>query len=126
MKKIFMSMAMLPFFMFTSCSSDDDNEAQQDNHDPALIGTWIEDTDREVEVYHKIFKADGTLYHWATNNGEIDANGKISYQWHTEGNTLYFVSEEYGEEQAQYKVDGNMFTTISQEGEEILYKKVNK
>lgn len=121
MKKCFYLMAVLPVMMISlvSCSSDDDEEK---SNDTSLVGTWVEDTNRVYEVLHKQFNADGSGYHWATDNGEIDSWGKTPISWRASGNSLYIIFSGEDEEKYTYKINGDKLTTTF-EGETIVYKR---
>ena len=119
MKKILFLLAMLPMLMFTACSSDDDENF---GNDSALIGTWVEETNRTMEVFHKQFNADGTGYHWATDNGVIDSYGKTKITWKTSGKSLYITFPEEGKTKHTYNVNGDKLTTVY-DGETIVYKR---
>ena len=93
MKKILFLMAMLPMILLTSCSSDDDDN----NYEKALVGSWIESTDSEYEVFHLELKADKTGIRYATDKGEINEQGKSSLTWSATQNQITFIDKKSGD-----------------------------
>lgn len=84
MKKILFILAFLPMILFSACSSsDDDNDVAS-----SYVGTWVEKTNGTLEVFHYQFNSNGTGYHWATDNGVIDKQGKISITWTASGSNM--------------------------------------
>jgi len=78
MRKVLFLLAILPMLLFTACSSSDDDN---NNYESQLIGSWVEDTESTIEVLHFELKSDHTGTFWATDNGEIDSQGKKSLVW---------------------------------------------
>ncbi len=117
MKKILFLLATLPMIVFTACSSDNDDN----NNENQLIGTWVEDTEDTFEVLHKQFNSDHTGYHWATDQGAIDEQGKVPFTWSATNSqiTLIFKNETaiYA-----YAINGNHLKTTF-DGEVIHYTK---
>lgn len=118
MKKILFMLAVLPMMAlaFSSCSDDDDNA----NKSP-LIGTWVEDTTRYYEVFHKQFNSDYTGFHWTTDDGAMSVEGKIPFTWSATETRLTIISNN---ETAvfDYTIEGNRLTTVY-EGETLSYIK---
>lgn len=120
MKKIMLLLlALMPVVLFTACSSNDDEDW---GNDSALVGIWVEDTNRTFEVFHMQFNADGSGYHWATNNGVVDSYGKTKITWRTNGSSLCITYPGEGEAAHTYKVEGDKLTTVY-DGETIVYKR---
>ena len=91
MKKRLLLLAMLSTLFFSACSKDDD-----DDYENNLIGLWIEKTDNVIEVFNMELKENHVGFHWATDNGEIDEQGKTPITWTATKTkfTLTFSSEE--------------------------------
>ncbi len=111
-------LAVLPMLMFSACSDDDD---EKNDYESELVGTWVEDTEREFEVFHLQLNSDNTGFHWATDEGEIDMWGKQEITWKANKSTLTINFEE---ETAKYDYTlvGNRLTTVF-DGETITYLK---
>lgn len=123
MKKLILLLALMSVAVFTACSSDDEEENL--GHDNALVGTWKEDTNHTFEVFNKQFNADGSGFHWGTDNGVIDSYGKTKITWRTKGNSLYITFPKDGEVKYTYEVEGDKLTTVY-EDEIIVYKRQAK
>lgn len=104
MKKVLFLMAMLPMMLLSACSDDDDNN----DYENALTGSWIEDTDSDFEVLHLIFKADKTGTMYATDNGEVNENGKRAIAWSATQNQITIIDKKSGDsETLTYVLSGN-------------------
>ena len=79
MKKGILLIAMLSMLMFIACSKDDDDDSKA--YEDKLIGLWIQKTDNVIEVFNMELKGNHVGFHWATDNGEIDEQGKIPMTW---------------------------------------------
>lgn len=97
-------MAMLPMLLFTACSSDDDSN----DYENQLVGSWVEDTQSNIEVFHLELKADKTGTIYATDNGEIDQQGKSHFVWSATQNEITMINKNSGESEVlTYILKGN-------------------
>ena len=102
MKKVVFMLAMiLPMFILSSCSKDD-----EPNIDGQLVGIWEE----------------GTGCQWAEDYGKIDEYGKSYFAWSTSGGKITVIHENDGSMTMDYAIrNGKLY--VSYEDETITYVK---
>lgn len=83
-----MLIVALTSLSFAACSDDDDDFGG----DSELVGYWNDDNGRNSEVYHIIFKSDGTAKQWITWKGEVDDDGVHSITWSTPSKGVLMVT----------------------------------
>ncbi len=104
MKKILFLMAILPMMLFTACSNDDN----ENDYESQLVGTWIEDTESTIEVFHLELKSDKTGIRYATDDGEINEQMKSSFVWSATKNEITVIDKKTGDsDNLTYVLNGN-------------------
>jgi len=125
MRKILFLLVMLPMFVFTACSSEDDIEGPI--IESSLIGSWS----TGVEDIHKYikFKSDGTGFYAIYNGADMGQNylfsygidGKIISIKITYSDTKGLIGKN---KQWDCEFSGNKLN-IKNETEKGIYKKIN-
>lgn len=110
---------LLPMFVFSACSSDDNNNSNGLNsYEQKFVGTWIEDVSdvNGSEVFHVTFSSNRTGVYYTTNNGVKEE--EQSFTWRADASTLY-VTYENDSESGPYTFSNSKLNLG-----EIVYKKV--
>lgn len=125
MKKVLFLLAMLPMFVFTACSSDDDIEGPIIKS--SLIGSWstgVEDIHKYIE-----FESDGTGFYAIYNGANMGQNYLFSYEVDEKTISIKITySETKGligkNKQWNCEFSGDKLN-IKNETEKGVYKKIN-
>lgn len=89
--------------VFTSCSSDDDDDVLGKEHDAALCGEWVANDGKKYVHDYYSFYSDGTGIH-GSYESDIDwINEDDEIKWYTaDGKYLYINGSRY-----EYSCDGS-------------------
>lgn len=97
-------MAVIGTVTFTACSSDDDDEPSNKEHDSSLYGEWVETNGKYTKIAdYYYFYSDGTALH-GTYEWDIDwIDEDDEYKWFTtDKKYLYIDGTKY-----EYSCDGS-------------------
>lgn len=118
MKKILFLLAMLPMFVFTACSDDDETLNQ---YESLLVGHWVEDTSIQYEVFNIEIKADKTGYQYVTNYGVVD-DGKEAFTWSADESTITITIKGVGTSRVKYALTDDILI-VYDDSDFIRYKR---
>ncbi len=118
MRKVILMLAMmLPMFVMSSCSDDEDNSFYMEQ----LSGIWVEyDNTLGYEVFHIELRPDGTGEQWAEDYGVVDEYGKQSFTWSAGESTITVTIEGEGTLTMNYRLEDGMLV-LTYEDETIRY-----